>query len=350
VSRYAFVARAHRYAESNEKTGYYLYGHTPNRGHSTLQVHSLGDRLLDWLDIEDGDRVPQELLYAMLDTGLLYTESTETAQVESNGAATDVGAADLRRELTDDEFQKLLGFLKAHERSPPEKLTHLFDTLSPGTSDIDNEHVPDIEDQPTEALDEDLKNIADEVSGSTGGIDDTATPDVYHAVADWEADVAPENIAADDRIKTVVEAADTHPAPVLAFILEERGVAITSKVLSPRFEGYAPDQITVTHPFDAFKKTMLLGMAVTEQSMIFSDCYFGTDVVHTVEVDMQEGEICGASASTVTDNYGQGGDGLDLYTQRTLVVRKVVDWLDEYPLANVTTPVSDIHQLDEVIL
>lgn len=90
------MARLYRYAESNEKSGYFLRGISES-GNTTFQVTHLGEQLFDYLEFQPGvvntttgPQIPPDLMWIMYDAGLIFTENDDRSNnsMESRFTAT----------------------------------------------------------------------------------------------------------------------------------------------------------------------------------------------------------------------------------------------------------------------
>jgi hypothetical protein len=124
------MARLYEYADSNEKSGYFLRGATSNSNY-TMRVTDLGQRLFDQLDYhpgivnrERGPRIPSQLQWVMYDVGLLKTSGSEPSGDGINGVI-DVEDA----EITDTLIAKIESFIReeGNDRSEVQKLAELLE-------------------------------------------------------------------------------------------------------------------------------------------------------------------------------------------------------------------------------
>lgn len=106
------MARLYEYADSNEKTGYFLRGGTSGSNY-TMRATDLGKRLFDRLDYEPGivnrergPRIPSQLQWAMYDVGLLKTGENEPSGAGFDG---DLGVEDA--EITVEMMAKIEEFV-----------------------------------------------------------------------------------------------------------------------------------------------------------------------------------------------------------------------------------------------
>ena len=79
------VANLYTYADSNDKTGYFLRGRSQNSGYYNLQTIPAANRLFAQMDYDpgriphtEGDSVPGELTWRMYQAGLLETDNPDS--------------------------------------------------------------------------------------------------------------------------------------------------------------------------------------------------------------------------------------------------------------------------------
>jgi cold shock CspA family protein/O-acetyl-ADP-ribose deacetylase (regulator of RNase III) len=132
------MARLYQYATSSDKSGYFLRGWTPNTGNTTIQVTSVAADIFDWLNLQPEDRIPNDLLYAMLDTGLVYTDSGGAQQNEYS-----VDVQRIANSLSEIQFQRLIGFLKSFNDDAPSSVRRLASALGAESRQVTNESIPD---------------------------------------------------------------------------------------------------------------------------------------------------------------------------------------------------------------
>lgn len=133
------MAVLHSYARSAEQSGYHLKGWTPDTGHTTIQTHRICDNLFDWLGYSVGDQVPHDLLNGLLEVGLLYTDNpTQAEDIHENF---DFGR-DVKNALTEEQYNRLVGFVKSYEERPPSKVVNLIDELDAETIAVSDSAVP----------------------------------------------------------------------------------------------------------------------------------------------------------------------------------------------------------------
>lgn len=98
------MARLYQYADSNQKTGYFLRGGT-NGSNYTMSATKLGKQLFDQLDynpgtvnVERGPRIPSQLQWAMYNVGLLETGENEPSDTSFDGKL-DVDDSEITEEI-----------------------------------------------------------------------------------------------------------------------------------------------------------------------------------------------------------------------------------------------------------
>jgi len=133
------MARLYEYADSNEKTGYFLRGGTSGSNY-TMRVNDLGKQLFDRLDYEPGivnkergPQIPSQLQWAMYDVGLL-----KTGENEPSGEGFDGELEVEDAEITEEMMAKLKEFVLSEDtdRAEIRKLADILD-IEP---EADSEH------------------------------------------------------------------------------------------------------------------------------------------------------------------------------------------------------------------
>lgn len=130
------MARLYKYADSNEKTGYFLRGGTSGSNY-TMGATDLGKQLFDRLNYEPGivnkergPRIPSQLQWAMYDVGLLETGENEPAGSGFDGELNVEGA-----EITEEILAKLEEFVRSEDtdRAEIQELADILD-IDPETN------------------------------------------------------------------------------------------------------------------------------------------------------------------------------------------------------------------------
>lgn len=135
------MAVLHSYAQSADQNGYYLKGWTPETGHTTIQTRRICDNLFEWLGYSVGDQVPHDLLNGLLEVGLLYTGDPTTA-AENVPEDFDFGR-DVENVLTEEQYDRLIGFVKSYGDQAPSRVVNLIDELNAQTTVVDDSYIPD---------------------------------------------------------------------------------------------------------------------------------------------------------------------------------------------------------------
>lgn len=124
------MARLYEYADSNDKSGYFLRGGTSDSNY-TMRATDLGRRLFDRLDYdpgvvnkERGPRVPPQLQWAMYDAGLLETSGSEPTGAGIDGK---YDAEDI--EVTEEVIAKIESFIheEGSDRTEIQELAELLE-------------------------------------------------------------------------------------------------------------------------------------------------------------------------------------------------------------------------------
>lgn len=124
------MARLYEYADSNEKSGYFLRGGSSDSNY-TMRATPLGRQLFDRLDYnpgvvnkERGPRVPSQLQWAMYEAGLLKTGGSEPTGSGIDGKLDGEDA-----EISDEIIAKVVSFIheEGGDRSEIKKLADLLE-------------------------------------------------------------------------------------------------------------------------------------------------------------------------------------------------------------------------------
>jgi hypothetical protein len=134
------------YEKSSPKSGYYIVDHVPGKGFATLQTTGVAERLIDWVEFNSEDRLPQVLVQAMLDVDLLWTgtssEPPESAD-EYSLEALDTHA--VRTGLSTKQYQRLIAFCERYDGGRREALKELERELSVSGLSLSEDDYPDPE-------------------------------------------------------------------------------------------------------------------------------------------------------------------------------------------------------------
>lgn len=133
------MARLYEYADSNEKSGYFLRGGSSDSNY-TMRATELGQQLFDRLDYdpgvvnkERGPRIPPRLQWAMYDVGLLETGGSEPT---GSGIDGDLDVEDI--EISEERITRIESFIQetGNDRIEVQKLADLLDVeLQGGNSE-----------------------------------------------------------------------------------------------------------------------------------------------------------------------------------------------------------------------
>jgi hypothetical protein len=123
------MARLHEYGPDSPRSGYHLKGWTKHSGNTTLQVHYPCKLLFDWLDFQEGDKIPDELVTTLLDSNLLYTKSDSSPMGYINWTPS---FDSISAELSEEQCQRLLGFLREYDGPRRELVQSLAENIDTG--------------------------------------------------------------------------------------------------------------------------------------------------------------------------------------------------------------------------
>lgn len=125
----SYMARLHRYVPSADKSGYYLRGRSPE-SNTTFQTGRAATLLVDWLDIDLGDRIPDDLLWKMYDSGLVWTKSGGRTAPTDPDLVDFLENASGRKPLTDAQSRKLRQFIADYEGTDADAVNQLSSLVS----------------------------------------------------------------------------------------------------------------------------------------------------------------------------------------------------------------------------
>lgn len=119
------------YETSSPKSGYYIVDHVPGKGFATLQTTAVAERLIDWVELNPGDRLPQVLVQAMLDVDLLWTgTSSEPPESADDYSLEALDTHAVRTGLSTKQYQRLIAFCERYDGGRREALQELERELS----------------------------------------------------------------------------------------------------------------------------------------------------------------------------------------------------------------------------
>jgi hypothetical protein len=104
-----------RYADSSSESGFYVLANVGSSHPITLQVTSVGEKILQKAGYRDEDNVPNKVVWAMFDVGILYTSGSIENIPETPRATEEFfSKINLGNILTAAERRKLLEQLRAY--------------------------------------------------------------------------------------------------------------------------------------------------------------------------------------------------------------------------------------------
>lgn len=123
------MARLYQYANSNEKSGYFLIG---DNGNATFQVTTKAQSLLKKLDYssppvkteQQGPQVPSKLHWLLFDIGWVHTGEEDAGKNKHEQATAQLEAAET---LTDKQIDKIRQFVKEHRGDEAQELANKLD-------------------------------------------------------------------------------------------------------------------------------------------------------------------------------------------------------------------------------
>ena len=127
------MAKLHEYTSESDFTGYYIYGVLHRDGHTTIQVSPTAKQLFDYIEVQPGETVPNNLLRGLLDTGLLYTGRR---RISDEDVAIEFDTEGTKSELSEAQFNRLLEFIQSYDGPRRNTIRHLAQSLELGDADI----------------------------------------------------------------------------------------------------------------------------------------------------------------------------------------------------------------------
>jgi hypothetical protein len=124
------------YKDSSDQSGLYLIANVGGSNPITLQITHIGEKILRETGHKSGNSVPNDLVWAMYDVGLLYTSSTvsnENELIENTGEA--LGQINITNKLSDAECKQLLQYLTEYSGENQSKIAELVERLKQSLSD-----------------------------------------------------------------------------------------------------------------------------------------------------------------------------------------------------------------------
>jgi hypothetical protein len=149
------MAKLHEYAATSDSSGFYIYGLLNNQEHTTIQVTDTAQRLFDYIDVNPGEKVPQNLLRALLDARLLYTGR---GRIRQRNERVRFETDETKAELSDEQYQRLLQFIQSYDGPNNAALRKLADGLEISQEEIPPPQNEDLKE--SSGLPEGIKEIA----------------------------------------------------------------------------------------------------------------------------------------------------------------------------------------------
>lgn len=133
-SKTSHIANLYKYADSNEKTGYYLRGRSPSSGYFNLQTTPAANRLFEQMSYEagrvphtEGESVPGELTWRMYQTGLLETDNSDSPinNLSKHDLKETFDKSNEESSLSEADLDALQSFIKSYSGAGDEKVSKL---------------------------------------------------------------------------------------------------------------------------------------------------------------------------------------------------------------------------------
>lgn len=125
-----------RYADDNEKDGFYIRSNIGGEAPITLQVTPIASQIFRAVGYEDGDTIPTKLVWTMYDLDMVYTlssldlDSTPT-NIAPGAVLEELG---LESKLTEEERAKLISYLEGYTGPDADRVNELRKQLLENTS------------------------------------------------------------------------------------------------------------------------------------------------------------------------------------------------------------------------
>jgi len=117
-----------KYAQSNQKTGYFVKANVGGSHPVTLQTTDVAERVFKDNGYSDGSTVPTKLIWSMYDTGLLYTNTTISASTLSHSYDS-LSKAITDSRLTEPTRNKLIEYFESYSGPNQVAITDLLEDI-----------------------------------------------------------------------------------------------------------------------------------------------------------------------------------------------------------------------------
>lgn len=152
------MAKLHEYTSTSRFSGYYIYGVLNQEGHTTIQVSTTAKQLFDHINIQPGETIPDKLLRALLDAGLLYTGRRRISQPD---VTVEFDTEGTRSELSKAQFQLLLQFIQSYDGPSRNTVKQLARSLELNDTEIPESEQKEFTDESSQA--NGLAGIVDDI-------------------------------------------------------------------------------------------------------------------------------------------------------------------------------------------
>lgn len=128
------MANLYEYAESNDKTGYFLKGLSNTSGYYNLQTTPIAEQLFDHMgytpgrvNYTEGDHVPGELTWRMYQANLLTTENSDSPldNLSERELKNAFANSEEQPTLSNTDLSKLESFIETHARNGNSRISKL---------------------------------------------------------------------------------------------------------------------------------------------------------------------------------------------------------------------------------
>lgn len=122
------MARLHAYAPSSSKQGFYLRGRSPTQ-YVTFQMSRGAQALVRWLGFSEGERIPDDLLWRLYDSGLVWTK--RNTRFDGRAEFFDyLGDDDRFVDLSGEQLSLLRQFIEEYEGPDADRVRRLRPLVS----------------------------------------------------------------------------------------------------------------------------------------------------------------------------------------------------------------------------
>ena len=109
-----------QYVDKSDKSGFYILANVGGSHPVTLQVTSVGEKILEKSGYNDGQNIPSKIVWSMHDIGIIYTDNTLDNQPDASESTVEIfSQMNVTNSLTREERNELISYLQDY--SGPDK-------------------------------------------------------------------------------------------------------------------------------------------------------------------------------------------------------------------------------------